>query len=211
MALLKDEPKLPASKLLRIGIPSLIFAAIISFVTHQYAHIVADRLFCNHQAHAVSEFVGPELPGQESIDVHHASWQCPLAAFAGPTWSFLLAFVSFGWYMRNPKDLFAASMAIVNASARLPEAITVCTQLLLHQKALLVVDESSALGLLRFSDPTASVIITFFYTVTLIFLTITIIHDTKIVPYKWLVAVGIFFALGPIESIVWRLALPILL
>ncbi len=201
MALLEDEPKQSWPKLVFIGIPSFVLAVLISILSHQYAHILANRYACG-----IDE-------GQTAlmaiVDLHATRVTCPLSSAAGPSWTFFLALVSFAFYLRHPRNLFAAAMAFVNASIRLPETLTVFLQLLLHNRARIVVDESTSLALIHLKDPTLSVVFMCFCSITVFYLTITIVHDTKMVPWKWLVAVVLFVALTPLQLLLWNLVGPL--
>ncbi|MDI6766315.1 MAG: hypothetical protein QME52_05775 [Bacteroidota bacterium] len=120
-----DEPKYSTKKLLVIGIPAFFLAVLISTITHEYAHFVVNKFACN----------GTEIGlGISYIDIPDMQSNCPLAAAAGPAWTFLLALASFGYYLHNPRNLFAAAMAFVNASSRIPETITVFLQLLVSSQ-----------------------------------------------------------------------------
>ena len=200
MPLIEAEPYLPAKKLLLVGLPAFILAAVVSTLTHQYAHIFASTLLCG---------VG-RSPGTIPVtaaDFHaFEAAPCALASLAGPAWTFVAALASFAWYMRQPQNLFIGALAFVNASTRLPETITVSLQLLFHNRAKLAVDESASLALLNLKDPTVSVVLMFFYCLVTAFLTVTIVHDTKTVPWKWLVALGLFVLLRPLEHLIWGAA-----
>jgi hypothetical protein len=194
MALREDEPKYPPKTLITIGIPAFLLAVLISVVTHQYAHFIVDKIASKQEAISSSNIV--------YIDFHGMSFSSPVAAAAGPAWTFLLALISFGFYLHNPRNLFAAAMAFVNASARLPETITVFLQLLIHNKTTLLVDESFSLALFKLTDPTISIICLCFFSLTILFLTIIIIHDTKMIPWKWLVAIILFITMIPLEYLI---------
>ena len=203
MSLIEEEKKFPAQKLLLIGIPVFIFAVAISILSHQYAHIIVNKTICGAEnSHGINIV--------RTVDLHSEQGMCAIASFAGPLWTFLLAIVSFSLFIRHPSNLFLASMAFVNASTRIPETVTVFLQLLFHNKAKLVVDESSSLTLLHLHDPTIPVLILFFFSLITIFLTITVVHDTKMVPWKWLVALALFLSIVPIENLVWNLFAPII-
>lgn len=203
MSLVQDEPKLSARTLLLVGVPSYIAAVIISTLTHDYVHVFMNQHVC-----------GPGIHGGEALTAvfgtrdRYAS--CPLSSIAGPLWTFVLALTSFAFYLHFPRNLFAASMAFVNASARLPASIVVFLQLLTHSKTVITVDESSAISLLHFHDLTVATLILCFFSITILFLTVTIIHDTKIVPQKWLVAAILFLASGPTELLLWKILTPVL-
>ncbi|MBI4547996.1 MAG: hypothetical protein HY707_08455 [Ignavibacteriae bacterium] len=213
MPLLEDPPKLPAKQLIFIGIPVFVIAVAISFSTHQIAHILANRFACQTTTTSGANVLPAESilqAGMNILDTHGSLVRCPIASLAGILWTFGLALASFAIYLRFPRNVFFASMAFVNASARIPETITVFLQLLVHNKSKLIVDESSSLALLSLRDPTLSTVIMCFFSLTVIFLTVTIVHDTKMVPWKWLVALGLFLAIGVLENTLWNLFAPLL-
>jgi len=203
MPLREDLPKLPIKQLIFIGIPAFIIAVAISFSSHQIAHILANRFVCQTTTTSVANVMN-------IIDTHGGTVHCPLASLAGTVWTFGLALASFAVYLRFPGNVFFASMAFVNASARIPETIMVFFQLLFHNKSKLIVDESTSLALLNLKDPTLSTVIMCFFSLTVIFLTVTIVHDTKMVPWKWLVALSLFLAIGPLENVLWNFLAPML-
>ena len=200
MPLFEEEPKHSTTHLLSIGIPSFIAAVAISLIIHQYSHILVGKTACGQTS--ISTVVNVF-----SLDDPHSS--CPLASFAGMSTTFILALVSFAAYLRAPQNLFLGAMAFVNASARLPETITVFLQLLFHQSKRVVVDESIALGLLRMHDSTAATVILCFFSLTIFFLTIIVVHDTKAVPRKWIIALLLFLAIIPLEHFFWTFLSPL--
>lgn len=173
-----------------------LLAAVISVVTHYYAHFIAHYIFSDHSAAYVFT--------AGTINLHGIASITPIMAAAGPIWTFGLALASFGLYLHNPRNLFAASMAFINACYRLPETITVFLQLLIQGKTTLLVDESFSLSLIKLNDPTVSIVFLCFFSLTILFLTITIVHDTKMIPWKWLVAVVLFIALIPLDNLISR-------
>ncbi len=202
MALREDEPKYRPKTLITIGIPAFLLAVLISVVTHQYAHFIVDKIASKKDTIRGSNIV--------FIDFHGMSFSSPVAAAAGPAWTFVLALISFGFFLHNPKNLFAAAMAFVNASARLPETITVFLQLLIHKKTTLLVDESFSLSLFKLTDPTISIICLCFFSLTILFLTIIIVHDTKMIPRKWLVAIILFITSIPLEYLISKAITPLI-
>jgi hypothetical protein len=196
MPIIEDVPKYKSKTLITIGIPMFLLAVLISAASHQYIHFLSDKILTG------SAKVADTMPS--SINLHGIQSISPLAAAAGPIWTFILALLSFGYYVHNPKNLFAASMAFVNASCRLPETVTLFLQLLLHNKTTLLTDESFSLALLKLDDPTISIVLLCFFSLTLLFLTITIIHDTKMVPWKWLIAFILFVCLIPMQDFIWK-------
>ncbi|HMD13824.1 MAG TPA: hypothetical protein VKI62_04300, partial [Bacteroidota bacterium] len=196
MAFIQEEPKHPIRVLILVGIPAFILAVCISIISHQFIHKLVDKSACSAQttqAHLVSAI--------DSIIPHTT---CPLSSAAAALWTFCLALVSFTLYLRFPRNLFFGAMAFVNASIRLPETITVFLQLLFNTKNRLMVDESRSLALLRLHDPTISVVLMSFFSLTVLFLTITIVHDTKTIRWKWAVAFGSFLILSPLQNVVWN-------
>ena len=89
--------------------------------------------------------------------------------------------------------------------ARIPAAITTFVQLLAHGHVSSIGDESVSLSLIHLKDPTIGMLIVCFFSITIIFLTLIIVHDTKTVPWKWLVAIALFVVLAPLESLLWKL------
>ena|SRR5689334_14583365 len=194
MPLLQDDPKYGWKRLLLLGLPAFVAAVMISGATHRYAHLFAEG--------TATQLTAREIVASAGLgDVHTAT---PAGAVAGPAWTFFLALLSFTLYMRFPRSLFLGAMAFVNASMRLPETVTVFLQLLFTNRTQIVVDESLSLALIRLNDPTLSVILLCFFSLTILFLTVTIVHDTKMVPWKWAVAVTLFFLIAPLQSALWR-------
>lgn len=201
MPIPENELKYPFKTLLIVGAPSFFFALLISLITHQYAHTIVSKLICN----GVDGIVGTV----SISDNYDTQSTCPHSAVAGPVWTFILALASFGFYLHDPRNLFAAAMAFINASSRIPETITVFLQLLIHNKTTLIVDESIALSLIKLKDPTISIVFMCFFSITILYLTITIIHDTKMIRWKWLVALTLFVLLIPLEGWMWRIVAPL--
>jgi len=200
MPLLEEEQLHPRRKLLLIGIPSFIIALTLSLLVHQWAHVLVFRHACGDDGvHLI-----------KAMDLNGTHTGCPISSLAGTAATFILALASFALYMRFPHSLFLGSMAFINAILRLPEAATVFFQLLLNRKADVHVDESAAIALLRLQDPAAATVILFFFSLTIFFLAVTVIHDTRMVRSKWLIAVGLFVAMIPLESILWRLIVPMI-
>lgn len=195
MALIEEEPKYSWKVLTFIGIPSFLIAVLLSVMIHQYSHIIINRTVCKSESSAKIVKV---------MDFHRLEGGCALSSVAGVASTFILALASFAFYMKYPRNLFAGSMAFINASARLPETITVFLQLLIHNKTRVVVDESSSLSLIHLQDPTVSVIIMCFFSLTVLFLTIIVIHDTKTIRWKWAVVLVLFVLLGPLENVIGR-------
>lgn len=183
------------------GIPSLLIAIALSLMIHQLAHMAAKKYSCSSESTREINFVNFRPTEQPD---------CAIASLAGTSSTFILALISFALLIHYPRNLFLASMAFVNATMRLPEILTVFLQIVLHRKANIAVDESTALHLLPFKDPTASMVILCFYSIVIIFLTIIIIHDIKVVPWKWLVALMLFILLGPLETLAWRYVAPLM-
>ena len=200
MPLLEEEQQLPRRKLLLIGIPSFILALVLSLLFHQWAHVVVFKHACGND--------GIQLIKVMNLNGTHTG--CPISSLAGTAATFMLALVSFALYMRFPHSLFLGSMAFINAILRLPEAATVFFQLLVNRKANLNVDESMALALLRLQDPAAATVILCFFCLTIFFLAVTVIHDTRMVRWKWVVALGLFVLMIPLESLLWGVLAPLI-
>jgi hypothetical protein len=185
--------------LLLAGIPAFITAIALSLFVHQFAHAVVVRTVCGQEVLSI----------RTVMNIEETQTGCPLASVAGPVATFAIALGSFALFMRSPRNLFFASMAFVNASVRLPESLSAFFHLLFYQKPRLAVDESAIVDLLHFSDPTIPTVILCFFSLTLISLTITVIHETKMVPWKWLVALGMFAAMFPLEKLLWAVIAPL--
>jgi len=194
MALREEESKYSTQKLLMVGIPSFVAAVLISTITHNLAHIITKKLVTSMEINSIEYYIGGE-----NIHFHH-----PYVSAAGPIWTFALALISFGFFLRYPQNLFAASMAFVNASSRTVDSVPVFIQLLLHSKTTIVTDESISLAILRFKDPTISIVMMCFFSIITLYLTVIIIHDLKIVPWKWLVALVLLILLMPLQSIIFE-------
>ena len=199
--LIEPEPRYSTKFLILLGVPSFILAVALSLCVHQYAHQAAKKYSCGAGTSGTSVVSIIERTDDAS--------GCPTAALAGVSSTFIVAVLSFAFFLHHPKNIFFASMAFVNAASRLPETLTVLFQLLFHQQATIAVDESTALKLMHFKDPTAGVVLLFFYALTMIFLSLTIIHDTRIVPRKWLIALILFVGLAPLENLLWKFVPPL--
>ncbi len=193
MALLQDEPTISYRTLLLVGIPSFIVAVAISLLSHQHAHRLGDQTFCGDRPAAVTTAVS-------LLNLETPPGECGLSALAGQAWTFGLALVSFALLLRFPRNLFVMSMAFVNATARLPEAITLFLQYLINSRTALIVDESVSLSLMGLTDPTIPTVIMCFYSLLLLFFSIIVVHDIKALRYKWPIALGLFLVIGFIES-----------
>lgn len=201
MPLLQDEPKLPPHRLLKVELPLFLLALFVSVLIHQYAHNAVYRKTCAGNQPAVRLSSG--FPEKNA--------GCPVAAVAGTAATFITAIASFALYIRNTKNLFYGSMAFINASIPLPGSVAVFFQLLWRQKTDLTVDESLALRVLHLQDPAVGILILCFFSLTIFFLALTIIHDTKILPRKWAVASCLFLVIIPLEMVFRRVIEPILL
>jgi hypothetical protein len=195
MALIEQEQPHTLRTLLAIGIPSFFAAVAISVVSHQAAHHLIGNAVC-----------GPVVLAPAGV--HSAESPCALGSLAGPVWTFGLALASFAVMLRRPHNLFFAMMAFVNASIRLPETLSVFFRLLVHDVAEKGIDEGSSLGLLRLHDQTIPTVIMCFYSIMAVFFALIVVHDMRRVPYKWVVALGLFLALGFVEQGVWALVGP---
>jgi hypothetical protein len=199
MALLRDEQTLSAGRLLLVGIPSLVIAVAISLVSHHQVHRICDAAYCNEAPAVVS-------PALSLADLETSHGTCGMSALAGQLWTFALAVASFALLMRFPRNLFLMSMAFVNATARLPETVTVFLQYLINSRTALHVDESVSLSLIGLSDPTIPTVIMCFYSLLLLFFSIIVVHDVRAVRFKWPIALGLFLAMGYIETgVIWAL------
>ena len=198
MPLREDEPTSSVRQLLAVGLPLFLFAVVLSLLIHRFANVIVLNTTCGGTSVTWNDILISDMP----------MMNCPVASLAGPVVTFILGLVSFAVYMRFPRNLFWASMAFVNASIRIPETISVFFQLLFQQRSDLSVDENVALRLLHVHDPVVGIVILCFLTITLLSLTIIIVHDTRMVPSKWLVAGGLFIFTIPLETILWRLIVP---
>lgn len=200
MALIEEEPRHQTRTLLAVGIPSFVLAVAVSLVSHQYAHILVGNSACGA--------AGAE-PAMRLIGFHSAATPCAIGALAGPVWTFGLGLASFALMLRNPHNLFFAAMAFVNATIRLPETLSVFFQLLVHNVAQSGVDEGSSLALLRLHDQTIPTVIMCFYSITLVFFALIVVHDIRRVPHKWAAAIVLFLLLGFVEQALWGVVAPL--
>ncbi|HUN64530.1 MAG TPA: hypothetical protein VMW43_00400 [Bacteroidota bacterium] len=194
MPLLDDEPTVHSRRLLRTGLPLFLLALVLSILIHQTAHSLVYKKACGGQAGPASV---PSLVREDRTE-------CPAASLAGTIATFATAIASFAVYARNTRRLFWGSMAFVNAAIRIPSGVAVFLQLLIGQKSDLAVDESVALRLLHQHDPAVSILLICFYSLTLLFLAITIVHDTRILPGKWMIASCLFVGIIPLELLIRR-------
>ena len=192
MPLIEPERTHSTKVLLFVGIPSFILALLVSLIVHQYARDVVRIHLCNGESEKRISFI--KQPPALSSGIG-----CPWAAAAGISATLILALVAFGMFVHFPRNLMFASLAFINATARLPDAITLFSQYVLNAKAKLANDEQAALGLLHFKDPTAYFVILLFYILCLFFFTVIIIQDAKVVKWKWLVAIASFIAAEPLR------------
>ncbi len=199
MALLQDEPTISSRRLLLVGIPCFIIAVAISLLSHQHAHRLGERTFCGDRGAIV-------MPASSLLNLETPPGDCGFSALSGQIWTIGLAIASFALLLRFPRNLFVMSMAFVNATARLPEAITLFLQYLINSRAALHVDESVSLSLMGLTDPTIPTVIMCFYSILLLFFSIIVVHDVRTVRYKWPIALGLFLATGFVESgVLWVL------
>jgi len=190
MALIQEEWKYPAYRLILAGIPLFLAAVVISVLTHDCVHIIADKYFCS------------AAEGPARLEIYGEGHSvCGASSLAAALWTLILAFVSFAFYIRNPNNMFAGLLAFVNSSLRLPETLTVFWQLFSLKKEILSTDDSIALSLLNLKDPAPSVVILCFFSMITVFLAATVVHDTKKVPWKWLLALSLLALLYPLENI----------
>ena len=202
MPLLEPEPHFSPKNLILLGVPSLFVAVLCSMLLHHYAHDVVKRHACPGEEIPQVTSISQKYPGEDLPE-------CPVASLAGVCVTLALGVVSFGFLMRFPRNILFAALAFVNASRRLPEALTLFLQMAMGRPSTILVDEGSAIHLLHFKDPTAYLVIVCFYIICLFFFTIIIIHDTKVVPWKWPVAVILFVSLPPLEQYLWKIVAPL--
>jgi hypothetical protein len=195
MPLIETEPQRSPRTLLLIGLPVFITAFTLSLLVHQYTHVTVKKHSCG--ATDIASISAVTADASDTDD-------CAEASFAGIVSTFILAVASFAFFIHYPRSLFLASMALVNATSRIPKSISVFLDLLIHQQTKLPIDESVALKLIHLKDPTASLVILCFYTLTLIFLTITIIHDIKTIRWKWPIAITLLLLMSPLESVLLK-------
>ncbi len=199
MALLQDEPRLSTRHVLLVGIPSFVIAVAVSLVTHHLAHRYGDAAFCDEGSSLVR-------PAFSLLTLETPPDGCAMSALASQLWTLGLGIVSFALLLRFPKNLFLMSMAFVNATARLPETVTVFLQYLIHNRTAVQVDESISLSLIGLADPTIPTVIMCFYSLLLLFFSIIVVHDVKAVRYKWAIASVLFLTTGLIEAgVLWVL------
>jgi hypothetical protein len=191
MALIEEPEKYPLPTLLWIGIPSFLIATIISIGSHLGAHYTIEQIlpgFENQQPPIAA------IPNAVT-SVH------PLSALFGLIWTFFFSLGSFAFFLHHPRSLFATSLAFVNTTLRIPEMVSVFLQYLFYNRTTLPVDESYSLYLLRLTNPTLPVLFLCFFSLSMIFLTVTIIHDTKTIPLKWLIALILFIVVILIKNL----------
>ena len=191
----EEVQKLPASRLLVVGLPAFILSIVLSILIHEYAHVLAHRL--------VSGTSSTQTAGTPAVEATTGS--SPVEALAGPSATLLVAVVSFALLVRFPGNLFFSSMAFVNAAGRLPETLTLCAQLFFRENATAGTDESSILTLLHFQNPTAGLVILCFYSMILMFMSVAVIHESKTVPWKWLIALGMLAVTIPAQPVLARI------
>lgn len=203
MPLREPEPKFSYKTSLLLGLPLFLIAVLVSIFIHQSAHMFAREHGCSSPSSTEIMPISPALEGNASND-------CPISSLAGVTATLALALVSFAFLIHYPKNMLFASLAFVNASTRLPEAVTLIYQMVFKQPSSLLIDENAALHLFHFKDPSAYIVILCFYIIGLFFFSIIVIHDTKMIPRKWLAALILFIILGPLEQFLWDIISPII-
>jgi hypothetical protein len=197
MPLIEPEPTYPLRKLLLFGIPALLAAVAFSLLAHEQAHRFGESAFCHRPGGMTVSTVS--LGG-----IEQNSDGCGMSALAGEAVTLGLGVLFFALFVRYPRNLFFASMAFVNATARLPESLTVFLQYLIHNGTKLQVDESVSLSLIGLNDPTIPTVIMCFYSLLLLFFAIIVVHDLKSVRYKWPIAFALFGLMGYIEvGVMW--------
>jgi hypothetical protein len=192
MPLVGDEPKYSAKLLLIAGVPIVIVTFCFSLVWHHTAHAAAGK------------YLSPAEQSAEAFTVKLVDQpQGIIPALAGLGATAVLAVASFALFIHYPRNLVAASLAFVNASSRIPDAwrAIICT--FTGSEPAPAGDEWVALHSLHFKDPTASLVILGFYLLTLIFFSIFVVHDARMVPRKWIVALVVFVLAIRGEGIVW--------
>jgi hypothetical protein len=181
------EEKLTAGRVLLSGVSAIILAVMASMLIHGYAHVAVHALISGDSHAAASPPASP------------------IEALAGPAASFLLALVSFAVFVRFPNNLFFSALAFVSAAGRLPDAIMICIRLFFERQAPPGADEGGILALLHLHNPTAGLVILFFYSMVLLFLCIAVIHESKSVPWKWLTAAAVLALLIPAQPALAKL------
>jgi hypothetical protein len=187
MALIESPERFTIRRLLLVGLPSFLLAVVVSILSHDAAHAIMSGICqSGDMQQAISS-----APG---ISAESSAFR-PLISLAGPAWTFVLALIALPFFLRAPANLFYASMVFVNASLRLPETLRLLVELFGNGKAVTPGDEANALALLPFSDPSAMTAVLYFYLLLSVFLVLTVIHDTKVVPWKWGIALVLFASL----------------
>jgi hypothetical protein len=195
--LAEEAPTYTTRTLVAVGIPSFLIAVMVAVLTHLGVHALVGRsLLADGTVQAVA-----------SLNDHNAG---PISSAAGTAWTFLFAVASFALYLRFPNNLFLGSLAFVNASIRIPQTVSVFLELLFTGKAATGTDEGTLLLLIRLTDPTLSVLLMCFFSLTILFLTITVIYDTRTIPWKWGVALALFLAIPPLDRLMTISAAPFL-
>ena len=192
MPLLEREPHASLKTLLLFGVPSLFIAVVCSMLLHNYIHEVVRNRVCHEVAQPRQVSVSFSQVGELPAD-------CPLAALAAIGATLALGLAAFGLLVHFQRNILFAAFAFVNATMRLPEALTLFAQMALKRTPPLLCDEWSAFQLVHFKDSTAYLVILWFYLLSLFFFTVFVIHDSKSIPRKWLVAILLFVALPPFE------------
>ncbi len=183
LTLADDADKLSARRLLLAGVPAFVLSIVASMLIHGYAHAIAHTL----------------LPRESTLQ------SAAIEELAGPAASFILALLSFAAFVRSPKNLFFSSLAFVSAAGRLPAALVICIRLFFNREAPPVADEGGLLPLLGLHNPTAGLVILCFYSMILLFLCIAVIHESRAVPWKWLMAAAMLAVLIPVQPAVAKI------
>jgi hypothetical protein len=187
MALIESPERFTVRRLLLVGGPSFLLAVVVSVLSHDAAHAIMSGI-CQPGNMQQAASPAPGISGTSSA-------ADPLVSLAGPVWTFGLALIALPLFLRTPSNLFYASMVFVNAGMRLPETVRLLVELFGNGRALTPGDEANALALLPFSDPSAMTAVLYFYLLLSVFLVLTVIHDTKVVPWKWGIALVLFATL----------------
>lgn len=195
MALIETSERYSVRRLLLSGVPAFLAAAAISIVSHILAHTLTRSALG----------LPPATVADWSLTATHVrADESPLVALAGPLWTILFGIVALPFFLRKPEGLFRASLVFVNSTLRLPSLVTLIYHLVNDGNRLPPGDENLALQVLPFVDPSARTAVVYFATLFTLFLALTVIHDTKVVPWKWGVALVAFLSLTPLQ---WGLQL----
>jgi hypothetical protein len=194
----EEDAKLSGGKLILVGVPAFLSALLVSLILYQFSQLIAHRI-----QHGI-------LPAGDSqvTAPRQGPFMTPFEALAGPVMNIVVAIGSFALFVRFPKNLFLSALAFISSSGRLREMLELWIQLFFRRAGPIEADEGSLVTALHLHNPTAAIVILTFVALALLFMSITVVHETRVVPRKWLVAACTVALLIPLQPLLSRIVIP---